>query len=135
MNIDALRRPIRRLPYVPLTGQHAGELAVDIIPMTEDIAQSWHQGVQPLINAQYRPWPTSTDLTQVRADVNWDWRRIRLYAAAHNAACALPGNWHGPAIAWCLVARASQGQDQPVGMLPQGGRAGGTLPSDAGQSH
>lgn len=38
------------------------------------MVRKWHDHVQPLINAKYKPWPRGINEKRVRADVRWDRR-------------------------------------------------------------
>jgi hypothetical protein len=117
MSIVRLKRPIRRLPYKGKLGDPEGAYPVEVVDMDDTMVRRWHEHVQPLIDAQYRPWSPGSDERWVRADVHWNWWKIRAYAGCHNFAARWPGNQSGKAVACCLTLAGEEADWVPVGML------------------
>jgi hypothetical protein len=85
--------------------------------MDDSMVRKWHDHVQPLINAKYKPWSRGANERRVRADVHWNWWRIRNYAALHNFATRWRGNKSGKAAACCLKLVGEDAGHAPIGML------------------
>ena len=96
--------PIQRLPFRTSQGIQMDAL-VEFLPMTTALASAWHARVQPLIDGRYASRGVAS-----RADVGWNWNRIRARAIMHSL-------FLEPAIALALIVRDEHDTAFPVGML------------------
>lgn len=122
----ALTKPIRTLPF---SGGVAGNIKVEITPMTTALTRRWHRWVQPLISKNYtsaplRPHPSAPPVTgsgatqqmqiglRTRADVPWDWRHLFAIAQLYSVI-----NVTRPALALSMVVDTGATGPFPIGML------------------
>ena len=97
--------PIQRLPFRTSHGTPE-EAQVEFLPMTTALASAWHTEVQTIVDVSYAPGASAW----TRADVGWNWKRIRGLAIAHSL-------FLEPVAALALIVRDDQGTPFPVGML------------------
>lgn len=101
---------IKSLPF-----KHISEtIDIKILPLTSELANRWHSQVQPIIDRNYQHWTDGCEERLVRADVGWNWPRIKSLKFLHDIGHSVSPTTFTKGL--CVTVEF-QGKDFPIGML------------------